>query len=100
MCAGVCRGDETPHAHQQRLFTELLALRVNCWPHPGAVGLVEQDGDFTQVHVVRNWCYLGSAASIEEAKQLSTVAAGFDADGYKILVRPMLTGAVPVVGLS
>jgi excinuclease Cho len=67
--------------------------------HPGAVGLVEQDGDFTQVHVVRNWCYLGSAASIVEAKQLSTVAAGFDADGYKILVRPMLTGVVPVVGL-
>lgn len=99
MCAGVCRGDETPHTHQQRLFTELLALRVNCWPHPGAVGLVEQDGDFTQVHVVRNWCYLGSAASIEEAKQLSTVAAGFDADGYKILVRPMLGGLVPVVGL-
>jgi excinuclease Cho len=63
------------------------------------VGLVEQDGDFTQVHVVRNWCYLGSAASIIEAKQLSTVAAGFDADGYKILVRPMLTGAVPVVFL-
>jgi excinuclease Cho len=82
------------------LFTELLALRVNCWPHPGAVGLVEQDGDFTQVHVVRNWCYLGSAASIIEAKQLSTVAAGFDADGYKILVRPMLGGAVPVVELA
>jgi excinuclease Cho len=100
MCAGVCRGDETPHAHQQRLFTELLALRVNCWPHPGAVGLVEQDGDFTQVHVVRNWCYLGSAASIMEAKQLSTVAAGFDADGYKILVRPMFSGAVPVVALG
>jgi excinuclease Cho len=52
------------------------------------------------VHVVRNWCYLGSAASIKEAKQLSTVAAGFDADGYKILVRPMLTGVVPVVELA
>jgi excinuclease Cho len=43
---------------------------------------------------------LGSAASIDEAKQLSTVAAGFDADGYKILVRPMLGGAVPVVALD
>jgi excinuclease Cho len=52
------------------------------------------------VHVVRNWCYLGSAASIEDAKQLSTVAAGFDADGYKILVRPMLSEVVPVVRLS
>jgi hypothetical protein len=28
------------------------------------------------------------------------VAAGFDADGYKILVRPMLGGAVPVVALG
>ena len=98
-CAGVCRGDETPDAHQQRLFTSLLALRVECWPYAGAIGLVERDEALTQIHVVRNWCYLGSAATPEEARQLSTVAAGFDADGYKILVRPIFTQSVEIMAL-
>lgn len=96
-CAGVCRGDETPDAHQQRLFTSLLALRVACWPYAGAIGLVERDEALTQIHVVRNWCYLGSATTPDEARQLSTVAAGFDADGYKILVRPILTQSVEIL---
>jgi excinuclease Cho len=99
-CAGVCRGDETPQAHRERLFTSLLALRVACWPFGGAVGLVERDGDFTQIHVVNHWCYLGSAATAEEARRLSTVAAGFDADGYKILCRPLLTQSVEVLQLQ
>jgi excinuclease Cho len=100
-CAGVCRGNETPEAHRERLFSSLLALRVECWPYPGAVGLVERDGEFTQIHVVQHWCYLGSAPTPEAARQLSQtakqVAANFDADGYKILCRPVLTGSVEML---
>ena len=98
-CAGVCRGDESEQAHSERLFTSLLALRVECWPYGGAVGLVERDEAFTQIHVVNHWCYLGSAATLDEARQLSTVAAGFDADGYKILCRPVLTNSVEIIAL-
>lgn len=106
-CAGVCRGDETPDAHRERLFTSLQALRVVCWPYPGAVGLVESDGELTQIHVVNHWCYLGSAPTLEAARQLSQmdgpgagkVVEGFDADGYKILCRPLLTQRVEMVGL-
>lgn len=98
-CAGVCRGDETQEAHQERLFTSLLALRVACWPYAGAIGLVERDETLRRIHVVRNWCYLGSAETLRQARKLSTVAAGFDADGYKILVRPVLTGSVEIVPL-
>jgi excinuclease Cho len=102
-CAGVCRGDETPDAHRERLFSSLLALRVECWPYPGAVGLVERDDEFTQIHVVRHWCYLGSAPNAAAACQLSQtasqVAAHFDADGYKILCRPVLTGSVEILAL-
>jgi len=98
-CAGVCRGDESPEAHRERLFSSLLALRVACWPFAGAVGLVERDADLVQIHVVNHWCYLGSAATVEEARRLSTVAAGFDADGYKILCRPLLTQSVQVQAL-
>jgi excinuclease Cho len=100
-CAGVCRGDETPEVHRERLFSSLLALRVECWPYPGAVGLVERDGELTQIHVVKHWCYLGSAPTPEAARQLSQtasqVAANFDADGYKILCRPVLTHSVDIV---
>ena len=98
-CVGVCRGDETPQAHQQRLFSSLLALRVECWPYGGAVGLVERDAELTQIHVVNHWCYLGSATTAEQARQLTTVAAGFDADGYKILCRPVLTQSVEILVL-
>ncbi|WP_416548195.1 excinuclease Cho [Limnohabitans sp. DCL3] len=100
-CAGVCRGDETPEAHRERLFSSLLAMRVECWPYPSAVGLIERDCEFTQIHVVKHWCYLGSAATVQEAGQLSqaatSVADGFDADSYKILCRPVLTQSVEMV---
>ena len=98
-CAGVCRGDESPETHRERLFSSLLTLRVACWPFGGAVGLVERDADLVQIHVVNHWCYLGSAATVKEARRLSTVAAGFDADGYKILCRPLLTQSVQVQAL-
>ncbi len=98
-CAGLCRGDETREAHHARLLEGLLALRVQCWPYAGAVGLIERDDALTQVHVVRNWCYLGSAPTVPAARRLKKVAAGFDADGYKILVRPLMTQAVEVIPL-
>lgn len=99
-CAGVCRGDEASHDHHQRLLSSLAALQVQCWPYTGAIGLVERENDWTQVHVVHHWCYLGSAPSIDAARKLSTVVAGFDADGYKILVRPVLTKSVEIVALA
>lgn len=98
-CAGACRGDETTQAHQARLLAGLLALRVQCWPYPGAVGLVERDDALTQIHVVRNWCYLGSAPTPTAARRLRKVAAGFDADGYRILVRPVLMRSVEILPL-
>lgn len=96
-CAGVCVGRETPAAHRGRLFTALEGLRVACWPYPAAVGLVERDGDWQQIHVVHNWHYLGSATTVEAAQQLQDVAPAFDADGYKILCKPLLSGRAEVI---
>lgn len=100
-CAGVCCGCESEAQHQQRLVAALEAIRVACWPYPGAVGLVEHwaPDSLTQIHVVRNWCYLGSVGSVSEAAALDRPAAAFDADGYKILCRPVLTGAVTLAEL-
>lgn len=98
-CAGACTGQESAQAHSDRLLAALQALQVICWPYAGAVGLVERCEDLQQIHVVNHWCYLGSASTSREARQLSTVAAGFDADGYRILVRPVLTQAVQILPL-
>ncbi|MFM1885176.1 MAG: hypothetical protein RL026_333 [Pseudomonadota bacterium] len=98
-CAGACCGRETADTHDQRLRDALQHLALACWPHAGAVGLVERDGGRVQVHAVRNWCYLGSADSVEEARRLDRVAASFDADSYKILCRPLLSGTHELVTL-
>ena len=96
-CAGVCRGDEDPEVHQQRLFTSLEGLRVACWPYPGAIGLVERDGEEQQIHVIHHWHYLGSVRDATEARLLDKVAPGFDADGYKILCKPILSGRAEII---
>jgi excinuclease Cho len=79
----------------------LEGLRVSCWPFPGAVGLVERHGEDYQMHVIRNWSYLGSVNdpkyATSEAKKFARMAAGFDADGYKILCKPILSGTAEVV---
>ena len=96
-CAGACRGEESAQAHHDRLLASLEGLRVACWPYPGAVGLVERDGDERQIHVIRHWCYLGSVATEAQARRLDAVAAGFDADGYKILCKPILSGSAEII---
>jgi len=107
-CAGACRGDETQAEHAARLVGALEAMRVVCWPFKGTVGLIERasDGPEWQVHVIRNWSYLGSldgAATPDlqaAARQLSRQEAGFDADGYKILCRPLLAGDAELLALG
>ncbi len=109
-CAGVCCGHEPATQHHQRLLAALDGVRVACWPYPGSIGLVERapkadlDGPPTpgpqvQIHVVRNWCYLGSVNRLEDAAALTQVAPAFDADGYKILYLPILSGTVETVAL-
>ncbi|MDZ4163265.1 MAG: excinuclease Cho [Burkholderiales bacterium] len=110
-CAGACCGLEPLDAHHARLQAALAELQVACWPYPGAVGLVEtcqppsgspqpaEGQPRRQIHVVRDWCYLGSAPSLTAARKLDTVAAGFDGDGYLILCKPLLSGALKVLPL-
>lgn len=98
-CAGVCHGEETMEQHEGRLREALAGLRVATWPYPGAVGIEEKWQDMRQIHVINNWCYLGSAATLAAAHKLNTVAAGFDADGYKILCRPILSHGAKIIPL-
>lgn len=98
-CAGVCRGDETAQAHQQRLHGALQALRIACWPYAGAVGLVERCGPEQQIHLIDHWHYLGSVRDLAQAATRQRAAPSFDADGYKILCRPLLSGRCEIIPL-
>jgi len=98
-CAGACHGKETLATHRARLLESLSQSRVICWPYPGAIGLIERLGDETQIHVVKNWFYLGSVATVEQARTLHHTAPGFDSDGYKILCKPIMNGSAQIVEL-
>ncbi len=92
-CKGVCIGKEAESFHRARLESALANLHVKVWPWPGSVGLIETAGERTDIHVVNNWCYLGTARSDDELwtllEQLPTRPA-FDLDTYKILSRALV----------
>jgi hypothetical protein len=67
----------------------LSSLKLKTWPFPGRVALRERAAHGTELHVIDQWTYLGTARSEEE---IATLAVGvprdaFDVDVYKILVR-------------
>jgi DNA polymerase-3 subunit epsilon len=102
-CSGVCIGKEDESFHRARLEGALANLHVKVWPWPGAVGLVERDGDRSDVHVVNNWCYLGTARSDDELWTLleqQPSRPAFDLDTYKILSRALTRKDLTIRPLS
>ena len=92
-CKGVCIGKEPEALHHARLINALSRLRVKTWPYEGAVGLIEQGGSGkTAVHLVNNWCYLGTAESdtaLQDLMEKSPARPVFDMDTYKILSKAL-----------
>lgn len=88
-CLGACNGQESIAAHTQRAKAALKQLQVNVWPWPGSIAIEEQPtGSASPAwHVVRQWCYLGSASSLNKAQTLAETPASFDVDSYRILNR-------------
>lgn len=95
-CTGVCCGEETEAEHRRRLIGALVHRHVQAWPYQGSIGIIEKSGDLRQILVVRNWTYLGSAATLAQARKLDRPATAFDRDGYRILVQPLLSRTVEV----
>jgi DNA polymerase-3 subunit epsilon len=92
-CNGACIGKEPAEAHQARLEAALNKLKVSIWPYDGLVGLIEDGHNGEQdIHIVNNWCYLGTARNEEELASLLNQAPprpAFDADTYRILVKAL-----------
>ncbi len=94
-CRGVCAGKEAPREHALRLAAALAGLRVRAWPFPGRIGVRETaKGGRTELHVLHQWCHLGTVKSEEELRDIenSTLQPLFDYDTYKILTKYLLDG--------
>lgn len=95
-CRGACAGVETPREHAARLAAALAGLRMRAWPFPGRIGIRETSpgGERCDMHVIDQWCHLGTVSSEEELRDLQEGSPRplFDLDTYKILTRYLLNG--------
>jgi len=102
-CAGVCAGRESAQVHQARAAAALAGLKIAAWPWRGPVGIVEEDAerDALEVHVVHNWCLLGTVRSEADVGELleACARAPFDLDHYKILARHLRAGRARIIEL-
>lgn len=104
-CRGACVGKESAAAHAVRLMRAFSGLRMQAWPFRGRIGVRETDasGGRSEVHVLDRWCYLGTARSEEELREINSGAKPvFDLDTYRVLARFLKRshGAVSVVDLA
>lgn len=98
-CKGVCVGKEHPSFHRARLEAALSQLHIKTWPYTNAVALIETVGDKTDMHLVNNWCYMGTPQSEDALSSLLEEAPtkpSFDKDTYKILSKALLKGQLQV----
>jgi excinuclease Cho len=99
-CAGACCGRETVADHSERLRSALQAYQIAIWPYAGPIAIKERFGDLLQHHVIDRWRYVGGYKSLQSAPRTFRKLAAFDADIYKILLRPILSGDVPITELG
>jgi DNA polymerase-3 subunit epsilon len=88
LCAGACIGQESPLKHNLRLTSALTRLRLSVWPYEGAIGIKEGE----ELHVVDQWCYLGTAKHEEDVHDLlQNGQSEFDMDTYQLLKKSLKT---------
>jgi DNA polymerase III subunit epsilon len=103
-CAGLCAGKESFAAHHARLAAALAGLKNLAWPWRGPVGVLEEDAEreASELHVVHQWCYLGTAKAEGDVPELLAGARRlrFDLDQYKILARHLTGRRARVIELA
>lgn len=102
-CLGACIGEESSDAHTRRLRNALEETRIVVWPYPGPMGIVEECDGWRQTHVVDHWFYVGSIeheAATGTRPMMLQGRRSFDVDAYKILVKPMISGALRITGIT
>lgn len=92
-CRGACVGEESIAQHLVRLAGALARLRIPSWPFAGRVALREADPyrAITEIHVLDQWRYLGSARTDDELGALleQRELPPLDLDHYRLLLRQL-----------
>ena len=103
-CAGTCVGAESAADHHERLRQALAPLAIPRWPFAGPAAIRERSllGDRIDLHVVRDWCWLGTARDEGELGRLveAPPRAEFDADIARLLIRTFAKGKHEVLPLA
>lgn len=100
-CAGACCGKENINQHNIRLRTALQEYTIAGWPYAGPIAIEESFGRLKQFHVLYHWRYHGSYKSERSLKKFTiNESTLFDADMYKILVKPVLLGTAKILQLE
>jgi len=90
-CEGVCDEAETPQMHDARLRAALQPFALPRWPFAGPALIREEagDGEQCEVHVVRDWHWLGTARDDGELAALleAPPRPAFDLDVTRLLLR-------------
>ena len=103
-CAGACVGAESAAAHHARLRDALAACAIPPWPFAGPAAIREPAllGGRVDVHVVNDWCWLGTAQDDGELGRLleAPPRPQFDADIARLLMRTLQRGRLAATALS
>jgi len=90
-CDGACEGVEPAAGHELRVRAALAREAIPAWPWkgPALVREVSADGTRVDVHVVRDWHWLGTARDEGELAALleAPVRPAFDLDVCRLLLR-------------
>jgi DNA polymerase III subunit epsilon len=102
-CRGACIGKEPISRHSARLMTALSRLKLQVWPYPGPVALVERDefGMLEDFHVFDAWRYLGCVrdeAALESLLE-NRYENTFDPDVYRCFLKYIQGSRLRVVTL-
>jgi DNA polymerase-3 subunit epsilon len=102
-CAGACVGAESAADHHQRLRHALAPLAIPRWPFAGLAALRERSllGDRVDLHVLRDWCWVGTARDDGELGRLieAPPRPAFDADIARLLIRVLAKGKHELLAL-
>ncbi|AQG97991.1 DNA polymerase III subunit epsilon [Burkholderia sp. KK1] len=83
-------------AHNRASKSRSADMRGAPWPYGGAIAIEERDAASGQRvwHVIDNWCFIGSAATLPQAGALHAGAAtaGFELATYRVLSERLARG--------
>lgn len=104
-CAGFCVGEESMDSHDARLAFALNRFSIPAWPYAGPA-LFRECGaplsERTEVHMLQDWCWLGTARDDGELGALleSPPRPQFDIDVTKLLLRRHAAGALQLISVG